>query len=98
MYTSIEKAQTYTPVFPDVRKAKKNIAGKAHRIMTVALGREFMALTARHKVYVLYFGLSFMLIFAWDEAHIWPNVLNVLNFANAVRLANKTGKETRARD
>ena len=48
MYTSIEKAQTYTPVFPDVRKAKKNIAGKAHRIMTVALGREFMALTARH--------------------------------------------------
>ena len=96
MYTSIEKAQTYTPVFPDVRKAKKNIAGKARRIMTTALGREFMALTARHKVYALYFCLSF--IFAWDEAHIWPNVLNVLNFANAVRLANKTVKETSARD
>ena len=98
MYTSIEKAQTYTPVFPDVTKAKKNIAGKARRIMTVALGREFMALTARHKIYVLYFCLSFMSILAWDEAHMWPNVLNELNFANAVRLANKTVKETSARD
>lgn len=98
MYTSIEKAQTYGPVFPDVTKAKKNIAGTARRIMTSALGREFMALTARHKVYVLYFCLSFMLIFALDENRIWPNVLNVLNFANAVRLANKTVKRTSARD
>lgn len=98
MYTSIEKAPTYMPVLPDVTKAKKNIAGKARRIMTVPLGHEFMALTARHKIYVLYFCLSFMSIFAWDEAHIWPNVLNVLNFANAVRLANKTVKETSARN
>ena len=38
MYTSIEKAQTYGPVFPEVTKAKKNIAGTARRIMTAALG------------------------------------------------------------
>lgn len=86
------------PVFPDVTKAKKNIAGKARRIMTAALGREFMALSTRHKVYVLYFGISLMFIFAWDETRIWLNVLNMLNFANAVRLANKTVKETSARD
>lgn len=98
MYTSIEKAQTYVPVFPNVTKAKKNIAGKTRRIMTAVLEREFMALSTRHKVYALYFGLSFMLIFVWDETHIWPNVLNVLNFANAVRLANKTVKGQVPRD
>lgn len=98
MYTSIEKAQTYTPVLPDVTQAQKNIVGKARRIMTAVLGREFMALPSRHKVYTLYLFLSFMLIFAWDEQHIWPNVLNVLNFANAVRMANKAVKRTSARD
>lgn len=98
MYTIEEKVPNYAPQLPDIAKAKKSITGKARQLLTAALGREFMALTARHKVYVLYFGLSFMLIFAWDEAHIWPNVLNVLNFANAVRLANKTVKETSARD
>ena len=94
MYTSIEKGQTYTPVFPDVAKGQKNIVGKTRKIMTAAMGREFMALTARHKGYVLYLCISFMLLFAWDETHIWPNVLNVLNFANAARLVEKTAKMT----
>lgn len=98
MYTIEEKVPSYAPQLPDIAKAKKSIAGKARRIMTAALGREFMALSTRHKVYALYFCLSFMLIFAWDEAHIWPNLLNLLNFANAVRLANKTVKGTSARD
>lgn len=98
MYTSIEKAQTYAPVLPDVTEAKKDIAGKVYSIMAALLGQEFMKLSARHKVYGLYFCLSFLLLFAWNEGHVWPNALNVLNFANAVRLANKAMKETRVRD
>lgn len=97
MYT-IERGQIYTSGFPDVSKAKMKIVGTTRRILTTAMGREFMALPTRHKVYTLYFLSSFLLIFAWDETHVWPNILNVMNFANAGRLANKVIKGMSARD
>lgn len=96
MYTSIEKAPSYTPQLPDITKAKKNIVGKVRQLLTVALGREFMELSTRYKVYGLYFCLSLIALFAWDESRIWPNLLNLLNFANAARLANKTAKKSSA--
>lgn len=92
MYTSIEKVPSYAQQLPDIAKAKKNIGGKARQMLTAALGREFMELSTRHKVYGFYFCISLMALCAWDEAHIWPNMLNLLNFANAVRLANQTTK------
>lgn len=98
MYTSIEKAQNYTPAFPDATKAKRKMAEKAHKLLTAVLGREFMELSLRHKVYGLYACLSFMALCAWDDQRIWPNLLNLLNFANAVRLANQVAQESSARD
>lgn len=97
MYTSIEKIQAYTPVFSDVIQAKKNIAGKVRRIMIAALGREFMELSSTYKAYTLYFCLSLMLLSAWSETRVWLDVLNILNFANAVRLANKAVKSASKR-
>lgn len=96
MYTSIEKAPSYVSQLPDITKAKKNIVGKVRQLLTAALGREFMELSPRHKVYGLYFCLSLIALFAWDESRIWPNLLNLLNFANAARLANKTAKKSSA--
>lgn len=93
MYTSIEKAPSYVSQLPDITKAKKNIVGKIRQLLTAALGREFMELSTRHKVYGLYFCLSLIALFAWDESRIW---LNLLNFANAARLANKTAKKSSA--
>ena len=96
MYTSIEKAPSYVSQLPDITKAKKNIVGKVRQLLTAALGREFMELSTSHKVYGLYFCLSLIALFAWDESRIWPNLLNLLNFANAARLANKTAKKSSA--
>ena len=96
MYTSIEKAPSYVSQLPDITKAKKNIVGKVRQLLTAALGREFMERSTRHKVYGLYFCLSLIALFAWDESRIWPNLLNLLNFANAARLANKTAKKSSA--
>lgn len=96
MYTIEEKVPNYAPQLPDIAKAKKSITGKARQLLTAALGREFMELSTRHKVYGLYFCLSLIALFAWDESRIWPNLLNLLNFANAARLANKTTKESSA--
>lgn len=93
MYTIEEKVPNYTPQLPDITKAKKNIVGKVRQLLTAALGREFMELSTRHKVYGIYFCLSLIALFAWDESRIWPNLLN---FANAARLANKTTKESSA--
>lgn len=98
MYTRIEKAQSYTPVFPDATKAKKKIAKKARKLLTAVLGREFMELSLRYKAYGLYTCLSFMALCAWDDQRIWPNLLNLLNFANAIRLANQAAKKSSARD
>ena len=96
MYTSIEKAPSYVSQLPDITKAKKNIVGKVRQLLTAALGREFVELSTRHKVYGLYFCLSLIALFAWDESRIWPNLLNLLNFANAARLATKTAKKSSA--
>lgn len=93
MYTSIEKVPDYAPQLPDIAETKKNIVGKVHQVLTAALGREFMELPIRHKVYGFYFCLSLMALFVWDESRIWPNLLNLLNFTNAARLANKTVKK-----
>ena len=68
MYTSIEKAPSYAPQLPDIAKAKKNIVGKVRQLLTAALGREFMELSTRHKVYGIYFCLSLIALFAWDES------------------------------
>lgn len=96
MYTSIEKVPSYAPQLPDIAETKKNIADKIGKLLTAALGREFMELSIRHKVYGLYFCLSLMGLCVWDDSHVWPNLLNLLNFANAARLANRIAKESSA--
>lgn len=96
MYTIEEKVPSYAPQLPDIAKTKKSIAGKARQLLTAALGREFMELSTCHKVYGLYFCLSLMALCVWDESRLWPNLLNLLNFANAARLANKTVKKSSA--
>lgn len=98
MYTSIEKIPDYAPQTPDIAKIKSNVGGKIRQLLTAALGREFMELPAKGKIQVLYFYLSLALVCAWSEEHIWPNLLNLLNFANAARLANKTMKKRVPRD
>ncbi len=98
MYTSIEKIPSYAPQTPDIAKIKSNVGGQIRQLLTAALGREFMELPVRHKIYGLYFGLSLMALCAWDDTRIWPSLLNLLNFANAARLANKTMKKRVPRD
>ena len=88
MYTIEEKVPSYAPQLPDIAKAKKNIVGKVRQLLTAALGREFMELSTRHKVYGLYFCLSLIARVAWVVSRIWPNLRNLLNFAHAARLAN----------
>ena len=98
MYTSIEKAQTYTLDMPRVSEAKKYIVGRIRQLLTAALGREFMEMPLYCKLDVCYLFISLLLLFAWSEELSWLNVMNVLNFSNAVRVANNAVRKTSARD
>ncbi len=96
MYTRIEDAANHASEQRATEHGKKNIVGELRQLLTRVLGREFMELPFRHKICGLYLCLSFMAILVWDESRIWPNLLNLLNFVNAVRLANKAAKESSA--
>ncbi|WP_304953060.1 hypothetical protein [uncultured Alistipes sp.] len=98
MYTSIEEAQTYTLELPRVSEAKKRIVGRIRQLLTAALGREFMEMPLYCKLNVCYLFVSLLLLFAWSEERIWLNVMNVLNFSNAVRMANNAVKKSSVRD
>ncbi|WP_300904233.1 hypothetical protein [uncultured Alistipes sp.] len=98
MYTSIEKIPSYAPQTPDIAKIKSNVGGQIRQVLTAVLGREFIELSTRHKVYGFYLCISLMALCALDEARIWPNLLNLLNFANAARLTNKAAKKRVPRD
>ncbi len=93
MYTRIEDAASYALEQRSAERGKKNIVGELRRLLTRVFGREFMELSFRHKICWAYLCLSFMAILVWDESRIWPNLLNMLNFANAVRLANKAARK-----
>lgn len=93
MYTRIEDAASYALEQRAAEHDKKNIVRQLRRLLARVFGREFMELSFRHKICGFYLFLSFVAIFVWDESRIWPNLLNLLNFANAVRLANKTARK-----
>lgn len=88
MYTRIEDAASYTLE----RRSEKTSSGN-RQLLPRVFGREFMELSFRYKICGFYLCLSFVAIFVWDESRIWPNLLNLLNFANAVRLANKAARK-----
>ncbi len=98
MYTSIEEAPTYTLEMPRVSEAKKRIVGRIRQLLTAALGREFMEMPLYCKLNVCYLFVSLLLLFAWSEERIWLNVMNVLNFSNAVRMANNAVRKSSVRD
>lgn len=98
MYTSIEEAQTYTLVLPRVSEAKKHIVGRIRQLLTAALGREFMEMSLYCKCCVCYLFASLLLLFAWSEELVWLDVVNVLNFSNAVRVANNAARKSSVRD
>lgn len=51
--------------------------------------KEFLSLTARQKVYVWYFCLSFCFLCITDDSPVWAIAVVILNFANAARLIKK---------
>ncbi len=89
MYTRVEEVVIRTPELPDAAPTKRKAAAKVRRITTALMGREFMEMPLRHKIYTAYAGLSFVFLFGWFEDSLWLNLLPLLNFANAARLANK---------
>ena len=98
MYTRIEKAHTYALELPRVCEAARASVGRIRQLLTAALGREFMEMPLYCKLDVCYLFISLLLLFAWSEELIWLNVMNVLNFSNAVRVANNAVRKTSARD
>lgn len=51
--------------------------------------KEHFSLTARQKVYVWYFCLSFCSLCITDDSPVWAIAVVILNFANAARLIKK---------
>ena len=51
--------------------------------------KEYFSLTARQKVYVWYFCLSFCFLCITDDSPVWAIAVVILNFANAARLIKK---------
>lgn len=100
MYLSNERAVSYpVPAHPDFTGIRKKAARTGRKLLTACLGREFMGLSARHKVYGLYFIVSLMApIMLYSESHPWLTIPLVVNLGNAVRLANRIVRETSARD
>jgi hypothetical protein len=63
------------------------------RILGKNDARAILRLSVKHKLYMLYFGLSFCLLCIGDESSIWAIVLVVVNFINACRLIKKVPLE-----
>jgi hypothetical protein len=62
------------------------------RLLIYLLGKDaraLLGLSRKHKLYVLYFGLSFCTLCIGGETPIWIVALIVLNFGNAVRLISR---------
>lgn len=100
MYLSNERAVSYpVPAHPDFTGIRKKAARTGRKLLTACLGREFIGLSARHKVYGLYFIGSLMApIMLYSESHPWLTIPLVVNLGNAVRLANRIVRETSAGD
>jgi hypothetical protein len=59
------------------------------RILGKNDARALMRLSVRHRIYVLYLGLSFCTLCIGDDSPLWIVALVVANFGNAVRLIRK---------
>ncbi len=95
MYLSTERVVSYpTPARPDFTSIRKRAAQGGRKLLTACLGREFMELSTRHKLYGAYAIVSLMApISLWSEDYPWLMLPLVANLANAVRLANRIVKE-----
>ncbi|HPD25020.1 MAG TPA: hypothetical protein PK285_11535 [Bacteroidales bacterium] len=51
--------------------------------------KEMNSLTWKQRLIVIYFTLSFLLLFVSDGTPLWVIALIVINFANSVRLTKK---------
>lgn len=51
--------------------------------------KEMHGLTWKQRLSVIYFSLSFCLLFISDETPLWIVLLIILNFANAARIIKK---------
>lgn len=99
MYLSTERVAPYPmPARPVFTGARRKAVQLGRKILTACLGREFMELSARHKVNVLYSLLSLLSPICFlNEERPWQMLLLIANLANAVRVANRVVK-TSARD
>ena len=95
MYLSTERVVSYpTPARPDFTSIRKRAAQGGRKLLTACLGREFMELSTRHKLYGAYAIVSLMApISLWSEDYPWLMLPLVANLANAVRVANMIAKE-----
>ena len=63
------------------------------RLLIYLLGKEdarwLLSLSHKHRLYMLYFLISFCGLFVADENPLWVIALVVLNFGNAARLIRK---------
>lgn len=93
MYLSSERVASYpVPVRPDFTSTKEKAARIGRKFLTAGLGREFMELSARHKVYGFYFIVSLMApTVLFNDGQPWQTIPLVANLANAVRLVKKIG-------
>lgn len=95
MYLSTERVAPYpVPARPDYTGAKRRAAARCRRLLTACLGREFMELSGRRKLYALYCIGSLMApITLWSETHPWLMIPLAANLLNAVRVANRIVNE-----
>lgn len=91
MYLSTERVFSYPkPERPDFTSIRKRAARGGRKLLTACLGREFMELSTRHKLYGAYAIVSLMApITFWSENYPWQMLPLVANLLNAVRLAKK---------
>lgn len=99
MYLSTERVAPYPiPAQPDITSIRKKAARVGRKLLIAALGREFMGLRTRHKVYALYGIVSLMaLATLWSEEAPLLMIPIVVNAANAVRLVNQIVEPPSAR-
>lgn len=92
MYTTIETGRTSTASLPQLSGTGRAFFGRMAK--TASAIRH--SATVREHLCGYYFSLSLMGLCVWSETSFWPNLLNMVNFANSVRLANKTAKRRTA--
>lgn len=83
----MKKILTYLAnAFKAFRHKLKSLSTK--KLLTRFVGKWFMGLSKKHKIYALYFVISLTLFFSC-VAPLWAVGLLALNFANAARLTNQ---------